>query len=121
MTGSIEDPRTLLLGRLDDRSRLRYIAHTTPLRLSQRQEAARLLIPAAENHPWPHPLPPSWLGQLDQREAQQYIQVQPLLVAEIELDQAYEHGRFRHAVRHLSFRADLRPIDVEPWRPQPPT
>ncbi|WP_244945428.1 hypothetical protein [Couchioplanes caeruleus] len=121
MTGSIEAPRTLLLGRLDDRNRLRYAAQTTPLRPSQRQEAARLLIRAADNHPWPHPLPPSWLGQLDQREAQQYVQVQPLLVAEIVVDQAYEHGRFRHAVRHLRVRVDLRPAGVEPWHPQPPT
>nr|WP_221380772.1 hypothetical protein [Actinoplanes polyasparticus] len=38
ITGVIEDPRTLLLGR-----RLRYIARTVPLALSQRQEIARLL------------------------------------------------------------------------------
>ncbi|OJF13008.1 hypothetical protein BG844_17660 [Couchioplanes caeruleus subsp. caeruleus] len=117
--GATDDPRALLLGRLD-RGRLRYVGRTVPLALSQRQEAARLLTAADGEHPWPNPLPAAWIGQLDQREPQPYAQVEPLLVAEIVVDQAYEYGRFRHAVRHLRIRADLDPGDVEQWRPSPP-
>lgn len=122
VTGTIDDPRELLLGRLDH-GRLRYVGRTVPLTLSQRQEAARMLTPADGEHPWPHPLPAAWIGQLDLREPQRYAQVKPLLIAEIVVDQAYEYGRFRHAVRHLRLRADLDPADVERWRPQasPPT
>lgn len=117
VTGAIEDPRTLLLGRIDGRGRLRYIAGTVPLALSQRQEIARLLTAATGVHPWPQPLPATWIGRLDRREAQPYVQVEPLLVAEIVVDQAYERGRFCHLVRHLRLRADLDPADVERWRP----
>lgn len=118
ITGAFEDPQALLLGRIDSRGRrLRYVARTGPLALSQRQEVSRMLTTATGVHPWPHPLPAAWIGQLDRREPQPYVQVEPLLVAEIVVDQAYERGRFRHPVRYLRVRGDLDPADVEPWRP----
>ena len=88
-----------------------------PLALSQRQELGRMLTAAAGAHPWPQPLPAAWIGQLDRREPQPYVQVEPLLVAEIVVDQAYDRGRYRHPVRHLRVRADLALDDVERWRP----
>jgi ATP-dependent DNA ligase len=110
ITGAIEDPRTLLLGRIDGRGRrLRYIARTVPLALSQRQEIGRLLTAATGVHPWPQPLPAAWIGRLDRREPQPYVQVEPLLVAEIVVDQAYDRGRFRHPVRHLRLTGRPRP------------
>ncbi|GAA2074554.1 hypothetical protein [Actinomadura alba] len=45
------------------------------------------------------------------------MQGEPLLVAEIVVDQAYDRGRYRHPVRALRIRADLGPDDVERWRP----
>lgn len=72
---------------------------------------------AAGAHPWPQPLPTAWIGQLDRHEPQPYVQVEPLLVAEILVDRAYDQGRHRNPVRHLRIRADLIPDDVEPWRP----
>ncbi|MEV4708674.1 ATP-dependent DNA ligase [Actinoplanes sp. NPDC049316] len=119
VTGAIEDPRTLLLGRFDGRGRLRYVAGTVPLALSQRQEIGRVLTAATGVHPWPQPLPVAWIGHLDRREPRQYLQVAPLLVVEIVVDQAYDRGRFRHPVRHLRIRADLAPTDVDPCRPGP--
>lgn len=115
--GSVDDPRVLLLGRLDGRGRLRYIGRTVPLALSQRQDLGRMLTPAPDGHPWPQPLPATWIGQLDRREPQPYVQVKPLLVAEIVVDQAYDRGRHRHPIHHLRLRADLSPADVEPWQP----
>lgn len=115
ITGAIDDPGTLLLGRIDGRGRLRYIARTVPLALSQRQEIARLLTAATGVHPWPQPLPAAWIGRLDRREPQPYVQVEPLLVAEIVVDQAYDRGCFRHPIRHLRIQADLAPADVELW------
>ena len=107
----------LLLGRLDARGRLRYIGHTVALTLSQRQEISRMLTAAGAAPPWPCPLPAAWTGQLDRREPQPYVQVEPLLVVEIVADEAYERGRFRHPVRHLRLRPDLGTADVQRWRP----
>jgi ATP dependent DNA ligase-like protein len=74
ITGAIEDPRSLLLGRIDGRGRrLRYVARTASLALSQRQEIARMLTAATGVHPWPQPLPAAWIGQLDRREPQSYM------------------------------------------------
>jgi ATP-dependent DNA ligase len=116
--GALEEPRALLLGRIDGRGRrLRYVARTVPLALSQRQEVGRMLTAATGVHPWPQPLPVAWIGQLDRPGPLAYVQVEPLLVAEIVVDQAYDRGRYRHPVRHLRLRADLDPADVERWRP----
>ncbi|GAA3945485.1 hypothetical protein [Actinoplanes auranticolor] len=42
IVGAIEDPRVLLLGRIDGRSRrLRYVARTVPLALSLRSVRGR--------------------------------------------------------------------------------
>jgi hypothetical protein len=41
-------------------------------------------------------------GQLERREPQPYVQAEPLLVAEFVVDQAYDRGRCRRPVRHLS-------------------
>ncbi|OJF14506.1 ATP dependent DNA ligase-like protein [Couchioplanes caeruleus] len=117
--GTLGGPRALLLGRLDERGQLRYVARTGPLAPTQQQEAAEMLTAAADPHPWPCPLPAAWIGQLDQPEPVRYVPVEPLLVAEIVVDGAYERGRFRHTVRHLRLRADLAPADVELWRSSP--
>jgi hypothetical protein len=39
--GAVDNPYALLLGRLDARQRLKYVARTAPLALSQRQEIVR--------------------------------------------------------------------------------
>lgn len=97
------------MGRLDGRGRLRYVARTVSLGMSRRQEVSRLLTAETGDHPWPCPLPATWIGQLDQRDPMPYVPVQPLLVAEIVVDRAYEHGRFRHPVRLLRLRPELHP------------
>lgn len=51
---------------------------------------------AVGGHPW-QPLPAAWIGQLDRRELQPCVQVEPLVVAEIVVDQAYDQGRYRLA------------------------
>ncbi|GAA3948150.1 hypothetical protein Aau02nite_57290 [Amorphoplanes auranticolor] len=78
-----------------------------------------MLTAGGDDHPWPQPqlLPAAWLGQLDRREPQAYVQVAPLPVVDMVVDQAYERGRYRHPVRHLRLRTDLAPDDVELWRP----
>ncbi len=63
-------------------------------------------------HPWPEPLPPSWSGQLDRPEPLRYVQVDPTVVAEIDADVAFEHGRWRHRVRYGRARSDLSVYDV---------
>nr|WP_243704770.1 hypothetical protein [Micromonospora sp. KC723] len=97
VTGSINDPAALLIGRLDRRGRLRYTGRTHPLRPTQRRELSNLLAPAHAQrpagpvaHPWPQPLPASWSGQLDRPE--------PLPYAPRSADGRCR-GRRRHRIR----------------------
>jgi ATP-dependent DNA ligase len=116
--GSISDPEALLLGRFDHQDRLRYVGRTLPLTPAQRAELAGALTPAARrrgggiHHPWPRPLPASWTGQLGATEPLNYRQVEPALVAEVRVDTAFEHGRWRHLARHVRVRTDMSIYEV---------
>ncbi len=118
VTGSISRPETVLLGRFDRRGRLRYTGRSHPLATAQRAALAGLLCPprmprrGAVAHPWPQPLPASWSGQLDRPEPLPYVQVDPAVVAQIDADVAFEHGRWRHRVRYARARADMSVYEV---------
>ncbi|MEU9740159.1 ATP-dependent DNA ligase [Micromonospora chersina] len=118
VTGSIRSPETVLLGRLDRRGRLRYTGRSHPLTTGQAVQLAALLTPSRLprpgmiTHPWPQPLPASWSGQLDRPESLPYVQVDPIVVAEIDADVAFEHQRWRHRVRYARARPDTSVYDV---------
>jgi len=118
VTGSISDPQTLLLGRFDVHGRLRYVGRTHPVAPHLRRAVTALLVPAAHRraggveHPWPRPLPARWSGQLGQPQPLNYQQTAPTLVAEVQVDGAYEYHRWRHGVRYLRPRTDLSVYDV---------
>jgi ATP-dependent DNA ligase len=112
ITGTLARPVTLLLGRYTRDGHLRVAGRTTPLKRQAAKELAPLLTPAGPQHPWPERLPSGWAGIYGNREAIEYVRVRPDLVVEIEVDVAAEHGRWRHPVRYLRPRPDLRPGDV---------
>ncbi|WP_436528492.1 ATP-dependent DNA ligase [Actinoplanes sp. HUAS TT8] len=109
--GGVQSPHVLLLARRTVRGRLQYVGRTTPLTEDQRIELGGLLT-AVTDHPWPCPLPRSWSGRFDQHDPAVYLPVRPDHVVEIEVDEAFEHGRWRHAARYLRARVDLVPADV---------
>ena len=49
---------------------------------------------------------------IDRRQPLPYLQVQPTVVVEIEVDAAFEHHRWRHLVRYRRSRPDLSVYDV---------
>ncbi|MEU4428779.1 ATP-dependent DNA ligase [Actinoplanes sp. NPDC024001] len=112
VVGTRHTPQALLLGiRPPDGSRLRYAGRTAPLSALHRAELVPHLRAPVTGHPWPRPLPAGWAGPFDQREPLDFVPVEPELIAEIEADEAFEHGRWRHAVRYVRLRTDrLLPI-----------
>ncbi|MEV0157947.1 ATP-dependent DNA ligase [Micromonospora sp. NPDC050686] len=118
VTDGISRPDSVLLGRFDRRGRLRYTGRSHPLRPDQRVALAELLSPprmprrGVAAHPWPNPLPASWSGQWDRPQPLPYVPVEPAVVAEIDADVAFEHGRWRHRVRYARARPDLSVYDV---------
>jgi ATP-dependent DNA ligase len=121
VTGSLQRPVTLLLGRFDDRGVLRYTGQTHPVKAEHRQDLGRALRglsfrgPGA-GHPWPCPLPAAWTADFDDRQLLPFIPVEPTGVAEVEVDTALDgpFGRVRHRGRLVRIRLDLHPDDVTP-------
>ncbi|CAM5559656.1 hypothetical protein [Streptomyces purpurascens] len=52
VSGPLAAPRSLLLGRYDDRRRLQYTGRTTTLAQTTSSTLAGLLAPARPGHPW---------------------------------------------------------------------
>ncbi|MFF9135535.1 ATP-dependent DNA ligase [Streptomyces sp. NPDC014776] len=52
ITGSLQHPQTLILGRYDDTGHLRLVGRSTPLRKDAARQLAERLTPAAPGHPW---------------------------------------------------------------------
>ncbi|WP_328474210.1 ATP-dependent DNA ligase [Actinoplanes sp. NBC_00393] len=112
--GTLREPTALLLGRRAPDGRLHYVGHTVPLTAGQRADLAGLLTPAGPDHPWPCPLPAAWSGRFGRAGPLDYLPVQASHVAEVSVDEAYEHGRWRHPVRFMRLRPELQPSQVEP-------
>ncbi|GAA5037874.1 ATP-dependent DNA ligase [Actinopolymorpha pittospori] len=105
VTGSLTQPRQLVLGRYDSKTgRLRVVGTTTRISDRAASEITPLLLPATGHHPWPDKLATSW-----RTASTPYLGVEPGIVVEISADLATDRGRrFRHAARYL------RVLDVAP-------
>ena len=109
--GSPRAPQALVLGRYDQRGRLRVIGRTFPLHREASATIAAMLTQPTGPHPWPTVLPGGRFG-LPGSDPVEHTPVAPTLVVEIEADTAFEAGRYRHGVKFLRVRADLRPEDI---------
>lgn len=120
VTGSLERPTSLLLGRYDRHGVLRHVGQSHPLRADQRQVFAAGLHGMVfqgekSGHPWPCPLPAAWSPNLSERQPLAYVPVEPTLVAEVEQDTAADgpFGRLRHRAAAVRPRLDLCPTDLD--------
>ncbi|MGI5215094.1 ATP-dependent DNA ligase [Plantactinospora sp. CA-290183] len=119
VTGALDRPVTLLLGRFDGSGTFRFVGQTHPVKADDRQDLVRALRgllfrgPGA-GHPWPCPLPAAWTGNFAERHPLAFIPVEPTVVVEVEVDTALDgpFGRVRHRGRLVRIRLDLHPQDV---------
>ncbi len=113
VTGSLDRPESLILGRIrSSDGQLRIAGRSTDLHPAESAAIATVIEAAGMNHPWPAELPPSW----HDREARAYIRLVPAVVAEVRVDVATGGGgaadHWRHRLRFLRLRSDLSPSDV---------
>ncbi|GGW85793.1 hypothetical protein AB0E64_38425 [Streptomyces caelestis] len=110
VTGALAAPRSLLLGRYDERGRLQYTGRTTTLTQTASSTVAGLLAPAGPGHPWTGW---SFSAGWGTRETLDVTLVRPELVVEVGADVARDAaGRWRHPARLHRPRTDLSPTDV---------
>ena len=111
--GTLERPSQLVAGRYRD-GELVVVGRTGPLSPAQAAELAAALSPAGPGHPWPERIGTGRFG--GGRLSVALTRVEPVTVAEVGADAALTAGVFRHPLRFVRVRADLRPADVPPAR-----
>jgi ATP-dependent DNA ligase len=109
--GPIERPSQLIAGRYRD-GQLVVVGRSSPLAPRQAAELAAVLRPAADDHPWPDRIGTGRFG--GGRLSVPLTRVDPSLVVEVSADAALQAGVFRHPLRFVRVRPDLRPEDLPP-------
>ncbi|MCW2698780.1 MAG: ATP-dependent ligase [Blastococcus sp.] len=109
--GPIGAPSQLVAGRYRD-GELVVVGRTGPLSPAQSAELAAVLRPADGLHPWPDRIGTGAFG--GGRLSVPLTRIAPTTVVEISADAALQAGVFRHPLRFLRVRPDLRPEDLPP-------
>jgi ATP-dependent DNA ligase len=110
VTGSLEHPRELIVGRYVAKTGELIVAgRTVPLHTAESAAVAAAVRPAGAGHPWPELLPGGWNSAGRPAE---YIRVEPAVIAEIRVDVATHGERWRHGLRFLRLRPELDPAAV---------
>jgi ATP-dependent DNA ligase len=114
VTGDLARPLDLILGRRSAATGgLVMVGRTTALDDRAALRLGAVLRAADEQHPWPDYLPPSWTSTIyGRREPVPYLRVVPEVVVEVQVDVASLGGRWRHPLRLVRIRPDLRLEDL---------
>lgn len=110
----MEQPEELVIGLPVD-GELRIVGRSAPLRTTAARSLGKLLRPPVTKHPWPTQIRPGALDRFNKsgRDLIDLTLVEPIVV-EISADVAWSGQSFRHLVRYLRARPELRPADATP-------
>ena len=111
--GTLERPSQLVAGGYRN-GELVVVGRTSPLSPRQSEELAAVLTAADADHPWPERIGTGRFG--GGRLSVPLTRVRPEVVVEVSADAALQAGVFRHPLRFLRVRADLRVEDLPPLR-----
>jgi ATP-dependent DNA ligase len=109
--GTLGAPSQLVAGRYRN-GELVVVGRTSPLTPAQSAELAAVLAPARNGHPWPERIGTGAFG--GGKLSVPLTRVTPTAVVEISADAALQAGVFRHPLRFVRVRPDLRPEDLPP-------
>ena len=110
VTGTLDHPERLVLGRYDDHGELVVVGGTTELSTRQAADLVPWLKQPRSTHPWPSELPAGRMGRFGGGTVAVTL-VQPIVI-EVSADQSFEHGKWRHLTRYVRPRPDLLPSEV---------
>lgn len=110
VTGYLTRPEAVIAGRYRGKE-LQVVGRTLPLKDHQAAELAVMLKPAGPAHPWPDEITSYRWGGQDSKVS--LVKVQPRVVIEVAADAALQAGQYRHPVRFVRIRADMRVSDVD--------
>ncbi|MCU1668654.1 MAG: ATP-dependent ligase [Blastococcus sp.] len=109
--GPIDRPSQLVAGRYRD-GELVIVGRSSPLSPRQSTELAAVLTAPTTAHPWPERIGTGAFG--GGKLSVPLTRVDPSVVVEVSADAALQAGVFRHPLRFVRVRADLRADDLPP-------
>lgn len=113
MISPIDQPDYVVVG-LPIEGRLRNVGRPTALTAKAARGLALYLRPSRGPHPWPEVITETTLNRFSKDKGPVTLTLVQPLVVEISADSAWTGNAFRHAVRYLRPRPELKPIDVSP-------
>ena len=108
--GPIDRPEVLIAGLRRANGDLVNVGRTVPLKPAQSKKVAAAVRPAQPGHPWPDMIGNSRFG--GGRDKVPLTKVEPTVIAEVSADTGLQAGAWRHPLRFVRLRADLRPKDL---------
>lgn len=111
VTGTIDRPAAVIAG-LPINGKLWIVGRTSPLKAASSKALGRLLSPPAGEHPWPAEVRSTAIDRFNAKEpTTQLTRVEPLVV-EVSADTAFSGRSFRHPLRYIRARPELKVNDV---------
>ena len=110
VVGPVTAPTAFVPGLYDRDGMLRMVGRSTTLSRAQSRALAAVLTAAGVDHPWPDSMAANRFGGARDRVA--LTRVEPTVVVEVAADAAREYGVWRHGLRSIRLRAELRPEDL---------
>ncbi|VTU41408.1 ATP-dependent DNA ligase (plasmid) [Variovorax sp. PBS-H4] len=90
------------------------VGRTVPLTAVQSRSLGEVLQPAGAVHPWPDQISSTRWSK--NRSTQPLTKVEPTVVVEVAADTGLQAGVWRHPLRYIRVRADLRATDLPQLR-----
>jgi ATP-dependent DNA ligase len=107
VTGTLAHPRELIIGLPGDDGGLRIVGHSTALSAEAADALKGVIAAPADTHPWPTTREANrW-----RHEASELTLIEPFVI-EISADTARDDGVFRHPVRFVRTRPEMKPADL---------
>lgn len=112
--GTRSSPQEVIAGLTID-GELRIVGRTTLLSPSARRALTQWLAPPAGKHPWPTQVPRTALARFHAagKDVVDLTLVKPIVV-EVSADVGWNGQSFRHLLRFLRVRPELRPMEISP-------
>lgn len=110
VTGTLQQPGELILGRYED-GELHIVGRTTPIPRGAVASLVSQLRPASSEHPWPTVIRSTAYDRFNKKRDTPLTLIEPMTV-EVSADTALAGASLRHPARFIRTRPGIAPEDA---------